>query len=762
LEAVSHITLSPENIAFREFVRRENLREKLEQGIQVEETLQRIEEAFEKLVSERIKKMLNAVKKKERDAIRRKLILMNKQPSHDVQLPTHLNLTVIPFIAQDIGLLIRANGEHVKKFRMLRETDFTKYEMEKRFLEELHLRHIKSEEQRKIELEKIEAEKARRASVKMEHPMSEDAAKDIWEEKEQLPREEFNYKTYFALNDLDSNGFLDLEEIKMLIRKLLDNGKIPGYDMREKIEIMEKMRDQFYKEADKNGDLLIDFEEFVHNDKMSKNNRFNDESEGFSNSEFEEYERKRLNEIRQDIAEGKKPEGYNYEDVPLLDGNFLNETHIMYEGVLMKVDDSPHEVREKNYKEYAMEKQFEDEEALKHIKDPLKRRKMEIEKEIEKGKSIKIHKPLSTEQLKKAWKEQDHEDELRFNLEKFYNLHDINGDKLIDRQEVRMMAISDLTASYKEANTSVETRQFSEDLEKLREEIEEADTDKDGFINKQEFFAAVAEMQRVNGEREKIINEESRFTEEEYKQFRDERILEIRKMIVNGKLPINYNYTDVPLLFGYFLNETHIMRDGVMMETNRGQTSHMQQAKDFKRFKMEARFKYEHDLENMSPEEQKREGERVVAQMENERKMKHKKIAYPLSETQEKEVWEKEDKMDPSQFTLQKYFKLHDVDASGKWNKQEVAASLMKQLDEMFDKADPFLKEKKSAELESWLRYVFGTGDLDKDGEIDLTELTYLNKLSNERMLKEWDEWKDMEAGDEYTQDEWEKFKKEH
>jgi len=74
------------------------------------------------------------------------------------------------------------------------------------------------------------------------------------------------------------------------------------------------------------------------------------------------------------------------------------------------------------------------------------------------------------------------------------------------------MAISDLTASYKEANTSVETRQFSEDLEKLREEIEEADTDKDGFINKQEFFAAVAEMQRVNGEREKIINEESRFT----------------------------------------------------------------------------------------------------------------------------------------------------------------------------------------------------------------------------------------------------------
>ena len=152
--------------------------------------------------------------------------------------------------------------------------------MEKRFLEDLRLRHISSDEQRKVELEKIEAEKAKRSSVKIKHPLSEDGAKDIWEEKEHLPREEFNLKTYFALNDLDSNGFLDLEEIKMIIRKLLDNGKITGYDMREKIQKMDRMRDQFYKEADKNGDLLIDFEEFMDNNKRSKKNTFDNESEG--------------------------------------------------------------------------------------------------------------------------------------------------------------------------------------------------------------------------------------------------------------------------------------------------------------------------------------------------------------------------------------------------------------------------------------------------------------------------------------------------
>ena len=88
---------------------------------------------------------------------------------------------------------------------------------------------------------------------------------------------------------------------------------------------------------------------------------------------------------------------------------------------------------------------------------------------------------------------------------------------------------------------------------------------------------------------------------------------------------------------------------------------------------MEARFKYEHKLKNMSPEEQKIEKEKLE-QIEKERKMKHKDVARPISETQEKEVWEKEDKMEPDDFSLQKYFKLHDVDASGKWNKQEVKA----------------------------------------------------------------------------------------
>merc|ERR1712142_723766 len=733
LKSVSKITLNEKNKEYKEFLKDINLREKFkEDGSISDETLHQIQEAFEKMIPEEDKKLLHAVKKKEIDAYRRRLIPTKKQLANDQPFPTHLNFTVLPFTAQDIGLLIRANMEHVKKFQHLRETDFAKYEMEKRFLEEQRLRHIKTEERRKKELEQLEAEKAKRAAANVKHPMSEDAEKDVWEDKEGLPRDEFNPKTFFSMHDLDSNGLLDLEEVRVILRQELENSKIDKNDTREYMEEMERMRDHIYRETDKNGDLMIDFEEF---------------------------EKQRLNEIRDDMAEGKKPKGYNYEDVPLLDDNFLNETHIRYGGVLMKVDDSPHDVREKVFKEYAMKKQFEEEQYLNHIEDPLKRRKKEIEKEIQNSEKMKIHEPLSPEQQKATWKEQDHKDESEYEVEKFYNLHDINGDKLIDRQELRMMVITELTDSYKKANRSVESEDFSEDLERIREEVfEKADTDKDGLINKSEFLAIVALNQKKHEER--VLHQESDFSEDEYNKFRDEKVLEIRKMIADGILPENYNYTDVPLLSGNFINATHIQRNGVMVEIHT-QTDRKQKVQDFKRFRMEARFKYEHKVKNMSHEEQKKEKERL-AQIETERHEKHKNIARPMSETQEKEVWEEEDKMEPEEFSLEKYFKLHDVDSSGKWSKQEVTASLIQQLDKMYNLSDPSTKDKREAEMESWLEYVYSKGDLDKDGEIDFIELTHLERLAKENRNKNEDDWKDIEDEDEYTDDEWEKIKHEH
>ena len=65
LESVSEITLKEENSDFREFIKNANLMGKVDQDILFEDTIHRIEEAFEKMVLEKNKKMLNSVKKKE-------------------------------------------------------------------------------------------------------------------------------------------------------------------------------------------------------------------------------------------------------------------------------------------------------------------------------------------------------------------------------------------------------------------------------------------------------------------------------------------------------------------------------------------------------------------------------------------------------------------------------------------------------------------------------------------------------------------------
>jgi len=77
----------------------------------------------------------------------------------------------------------------------------------------------------------------------------------------------------------------------------------------------------------------------------------------------------------------------------------------------------------------------------------------------------------------------------------------------------------------------------------------------------------------------------------------------------------------------------------------------------------------------------------------------------------------------------------------------------------MYNISDPSLHEKRAAEMQSWLNYVFTTGDLNKDGEIDFSEVEYLNKRASDKKEKNEDEWQSIEDDDEYTEDEWEKFK---
>ena len=117
--------------------------------------------------------------------------------------------------------------------------------------------------------------------------------------------------------------------VRRLIQGRKGRGKNIGQFPREE---MERMRDHIYKEVDKNGDLMLDYSEFLAGIEESRDKDKNwetvDNETFFNETEFDEYEKQRVGEIRRDIGEGNKPKGYEFNDVPLLNDNFLNETHI--------------------------------------------------------------------------------------------------------------------------------------------------------------------------------------------------------------------------------------------------------------------------------------------------------------------------------------------------------------------------------------------------------------------------------------------------
>ena len=85
-------------------------------------------------------------------------------------------------------------------------------------------------------------------------------------------------------------------------------------------------------------------------------------------------------------------------------------------------------------------------------------------------------------------------------------------------------------------------------------------------------------------------------------------------------------------------------------------------------------------------------------------------------------MWEKEDEMEKKDFDLEHYFRLHDVDKSGRWNRQEVdsfiymihsvptldqiAASLMSNLEATVpsNDSDPTVAQKREHTMEKWMR----------------------------------------------------------
>ncbi|CAD6184999.1 unnamed protein product [Caenorhabditis auriculariae] len=175
--------------------------------------------------------------------------------AHNVKMPEHLDVQNIEkFHKEDLRKLIQ------KTVADMNEIDAQRKEQPQTSSDEC------PGAGKKAQHEAEEAKKRHNEHEKLKHPGSRDQLEEVWEESDHLDKDSFNPRTFFALHDLNGDGYwndIELEALFQLELEKMYNDTNPDDDPRERMEEMYRMREHVSKQMDKNGDRLISLEEFL-------------------------------------------------------------------------------------------------------------------------------------------------------------------------------------------------------------------------------------------------------------------------------------------------------------------------------------------------------------------------------------------------------------------------------------------------------------------------------------------------------------------
>lgn len=231
-----------------------------------------------------------------------------------MKIPEHLDhKNSATFEVEDLKKLIQKTADDLAEADRKRREEFKEYELQKEFEKQEHLRELDETHKKQFEDELKKNVEKHNKHEKVHHPGSQAQLEEVWEKQDHMDGQEFDPKTFFMLHDLDSNGFWDENEVKILFIKELDKvyqQGMPEDDMRERAEEMERMREHVFKEADTNKDNLISYQEFLDQTKRDEYQRDPgwdtvDQVPQYTHEEYLEFERRRHEEIQRLMAEGK-------------------------------------------------------------------------------------------------------------------------------------------------------------------------------------------------------------------------------------------------------------------------------------------------------------------------------------------------------------------------------------------------------------------------------------------------------------------------
>uniref|UniRef100_A0A673H7A7 Nucleobindin-1 n=1 Tax=Sinocyclocheilus rhinocerous TaxID=307959 RepID=A0A673H7A7_9TELE len=182
--------------------------------------------------------------------------------------------------------------------------------------------------------------------------------------------------------------------------------------------------------------------------------------------------------------------------------------------------------RHEEFKRYEMLKEHERREYLKSL-DQEKRENEEkrIEELKEKHRQHpKVNAPGSVNQLREVWKETDGLDPQEFNPKTFFNLHDTNGDGVLDEQELEALFTKELEKVYDPKNEEDDMMEMEEERLRMREHVmQNVDLNHDRLVSLEEFLKSMEKKEFNNPKEWETLDDTMPvYTEEELQRFEAE------------------------------------------------------------------------------------------------------------------------------------------------------------------------------------------------------------------------------------------------
>ncbi|XP_022256961.1 nucleobindin-2-like [Limulus polyphemus] len=225
----------------------------------------------------------------------------------NIKVPVHLDpANPHTFEVEDLKKLIKTATKDLEELDRRRREEFKQYEMEKEHQYRESLHNLTQEERNEIIKKHEEMEKKHKDHPRIHHPGSKPQLEQVWEERDHMPREEFDPRVFFFNADINGDGYLDEDEVEAIlsleVRKMYDPNN-PEDDPVEMMEEYNRMREHIYNEADKDKDKRISRKEFLdltQQDDFEKDEGWKgiDEQLLFTEEEMKEYEKQRAAQLQ--------------------------------------------------------------------------------------------------------------------------------------------------------------------------------------------------------------------------------------------------------------------------------------------------------------------------------------------------------------------------------------------------------------------------------------------------------------------------------